>query len=425
MIAMLRRTFAFLALLLLAVPVHAAEPATNTAPPPAEGTGIIAIVNDEAITNIDVSNRVNLIFLSSGLQNDPENRKRVSDRVLRNLIDEKLQMQEAKRYDISVEEAEINRALGVVARQNQMELADLENFMATRDVPRETLTSQIRASLSWSKVVSRVLRAQVEVANDEVSAMLERIQSNEGKPEYLMSEIFLAVENPSDDAKIADLANNLIERMKAGTSFAALAQQFSQGTGAISGGDLGWIQPGQMTGDLDKAVRNLAVGQVSLPIRTADGYFILAKRQERIISASDPKAVQLRLKQASLPLHGKSLEEAKGSIDGFRMSVATCNALDNAKSQFPDWTVQDIGAKRVGELPGWLASIAASQRIDQPSAPMEKGGYAMLLYVCERNSSGSDRAAIMNAIGTEKLEQQARRLLRDLRRSASIDIRGS
>jgi peptidyl-prolyl cis-trans isomerase SurA len=411
MTKMFLRFFAFL--VCLAGPLLAAD------------TGIVAVVNDDVITNTDVKDRMGLVFLSSGLDQDAESIRRVKERVLRNLIDEQLQMQESKHYDIDIENEEIDKAFEKVAGQNQMSATELHAYMRQRGVPEQTLENQIRAALSWSKVVQKVLRSQVEVGDDEVNAVLERIKANEGKPEYLMSEIFLPVENPTDDDKVRELAENLVERLKQGTSFAALAQQFSRGTGAINGGDLDWVQPGQMQGELDQAVRKLDVGQVSLPIRTTDGYYLLAKRKERVISATDPDAVQLKLKQASFPLNGQSLDSARVDIEKFRQAASSCSALATPASQFPQWKVQDLGIKRLVDLPPWLQNIVRNQSVDQPSSPLEASGYAILLYVCERNDSGANRSAIMNSLGNEKLDLQARRLLRDLRRAASIDIRGS
>lgn len=384
---------------------------------------IVATVNDEAITQSDVDDRAGLIFLSSGLEPNENNKKRVSERVLKTLIEERLQLQEAKRYDIEVSHDEIKRALNVVAAQNQMPADQLDAFFASKNIPKQTLMDQIKATLSWTKVIQRVLRPQVEVGEDEVTAALERVKANEGKPEYLLSEIFLSVENPSDDEKIKATADDIIKRLMAGAPFGAMAQQFSQGTGAISGGDMGWVQPGQLTGELDKAARDIAVGRVTPPIRMADGYHILAKRDERIISTVDMAAVEVRLKQASLPLKGRSAAQLRDDTEKFKKSISTCGMLSTRADQFPEWSVTDMGTKKLSELPRWLANLAETMPTNQPSDVMEKSGYAILLYVCNRNDSGSDRTTILNSIGNEKLELQARRLLRDLRRDAAIEMR--
>ncbi|NDE90146.1 MAG: hypothetical protein EB059_03275 [Alphaproteobacteria bacterium] len=384
---------------------------------------IVVIVNDEAITNADIEDRMNLIFMSTGLQATEAARKNVRERVIKNLIEEKLQLQEAKHNGIDIERAEIEKAIGMVATQNRLTVNDMNAMMQKARVPRETLVEQIKATLSWTKVIQRVLRPQVEVGDDEVSAVLERIKTYEGKPEYLMSEIFLNIDNPADETKIQELAQSLITRMNEGTPFTALAQQFSKGTGALNGGDLGWVQPGQLTGELDKAAQALGKGQISAPVRMPDGFHILAKRDERIISAVDPRAIVVHLRQANFALQSRSLADAQTDIDKFRSSVTSCGALTSRISQYPDWSAADMGEKRIGELPPWLSQMVQTLPVNTPSPVMEKNGYAIILYVCERNDSGADRNAILASLGNEKLELQARRLLRDLKRSASIEMR--
>lgn len=392
-----------------------------SAPVWAADTHIVATVNDSIITNTDVQNRMALIFLSSGLSHDAASEKTVRERALKNLIDEALQLQEANKYSITIGKEDIDKGLEKVAAQNQMSVDAMKTAFTAQGVPLETLENQIRAGLSWSKVVQRVLRAQVDVGDDEVNAAIERIKANEGKPEYLMSEIFLAVDNPSDEAKVKELAESLVERLKQGASFSGLAMQFSQATSAINGGDLGWVQAGQLPGPLDDAVRKLGKSQLSLPIHTTEGYYLLGKRDERIITASDPQSLELQLKQASLPLNGKTLAEEGPAIEKFRKNLRTCTALTEQVDKYPGWSVQDLGTKRVGDLPKWFQDVVRMQSTADPSLPMEKNGYALLLYVCARNDKDIDRGAVMNALGNEKLDLQARRLLRDLRRAASIE----
>jgi peptidyl-prolyl cis-trans isomerase SurA len=383
---------------------------------------IIAVVNDEAITKADLDDRVALVFLSSGLPQDEASRKKIADRTLQSLIDEHLQMQEARRYNIEVNQDDIDKAVGKVAAQNNMNASQLETMFRSKGVTKQTLVDQVKAGLSWARLAQRVLRPQVSVGDDEVNAAIERIKTNEGKPEYLMSEIFLSVNKPSDEDRVRDLANELVKRMHAGAHFSAIAQQFSQGIGAINGGDLGWIQPGQLNGEMDRAVRQLQTGQISLPIRVADGFHILGKRDERVITATDPTATEVHLKQASMLAKGKPEGPTVAEIKRFAETKKTCESLNNM-SDAPAWTVTDIGTKKVRGLPQWMGGLVRQLPVNSSSPPMEKNGYAMFLFVCDRIESGSNREAVVESLGLEKLELQAQRLMRDLRRTAAIDIR--
>jgi peptidyl-prolyl cis-trans isomerase SurA len=258
------------------------------APPPARSTeGIAAVVNDDIISISDLTARLQLALVSSGLPNSPETRQRLTPQVLRSLVDERLQLQEASRANISVTEKEITDALGRVAEQNRMQRDQLEKMLSSQGVPRSTLESQIRSTIAWGKLVQRRLRPSIEIGQDEIDQVIQRIQANAGKPEYLAAEIFLAVDTPEREDDVRRLADRLYEQIGQGASFPAVARQFSQSAGAVNGGDLGWVQQGQLPEELDGALKQLRPGQATRPIRSITGYHILMLRDERTVGGAN------------------------------------------------------------------------------------------------------------------------------------------
>ncbi|WP_192499332.1 foldase protein PrsA [Skermanella pratensis] len=213
--------------------------------------------------------------------------------MLRSLVDERLQMQEASRANISVTDKEIDEAFGRVAEQNQMKRDQLEKMLASQGVPRSALESQIRATIGWGKLVQRRLRPSIEIGEEEIDAVLQRIEANAGKPEYLAAEIYLAVDSPEREEEVRRLADRLVEQIGQGASFPAVARQFSQSAGATNGGDLGWVQQGQLPEELDGALRDLRPGQASRPIRSLTGYHILLLREQRTTGTVLPPRDQI------------------------------------------------------------------------------------------------------------------------------------
>ena len=262
--------------------------AAPLAPPPARSTeGIAAVVNDDIISISDLTARLQLALISSGLPNTPETRQRLTPQVLRSLVDERLQLQEASRANMSVNAKEIDEAFGRVAEQNRMQRDQLEKMLASQGVPRSTLESQIRATIAWGKLVQRRLRPSIEIGQEEIDAVIQRIQANAGKPEYLAAEIFLAVDTPEREDEVRRLADRLYEQIGQGASFPAVARQFSQSAGATNGGDLGWVQQGQLPDELDTALRQLRPGQATRPIRSVTGYHILLLRDQRTVAGGN------------------------------------------------------------------------------------------------------------------------------------------
>ena len=288
---------------------------------------IAAVVNDNVISTTDIEARMKLAFLSSGLPDTPEVRGKILPQVLRGLIDEQLQLQEAKRLDITVPKEEIEKALQTIARDNHIP-GDMRSFLAERGGSPEALEDQIRAGLSWNKVIQRELRSRVEVGDDEIEAMITRIKANAGKQEFLVSEIFLSVDNAKDEEQTKQAAENLVKQIKGGANFGAVARQFSQSTGAASGGDIGWIQEGQLPAELNNALMQMPSGTVAGPVRSANGYHILALREKRTVSldgsGSEPT---VDLQQAFRPIKSADRAAATAEAEQLRSGVSSCSTL--------------------------------------------------------------------------------------------------
>lgn len=401
-------------------PVGAASGASSSF-----GTRIAAVVNENVITTTDLDDRLKLAILSSGLPDNPDVRAHFVPQILRSLIDEQLQVQEAKRLDLSVGTDEVEQTLARIAHDNNI-AGDMRAFVASHGGSASALTTQIRNSLLWNKVIQRELRPKVDIGDDEIDAVIERIRADAGKEEYLVSEIFLPVDNAKDEDQIKQTATNLTQQIKTGANFGAVARQFSQGAGAAQGGDIGWIQTGQLSNELNRILTNAQPGMVSDPVRTANGYHILGVRDRRTVALGDPNRGTVNLMQAfrAYPAGGNRdgvIQEA----NRLRGIVKQCATLEDTLSvSFPGWKAQKMGDVTAAKMPGWMADKIRGVAVGSASEvlPTDKG--AVVIFVCNRKEGDAiDREAILRSIGTDKLELQARRLLRDIRRDAYLDIR--
>lgn len=391
------------------------------------GDRIAAVINDNVITTSDIEARMKLAFLSSGLPDTPEVREHILPQILRGLIDEQLQMQEAKRLDITVPKEEIEKAFDAIGRDNHIP-GDMRAFLQQKGASPEALEQQIRAGLAWNKVIQRELRSHVDVGDDEIESAIARIRANAGKQEFLVSEIFLAVDNAKDEDQIKQAADNLVKQIKGGANFAAVARQFSQSTGAASGGDIGWIQQGQLPAELDHVLLAMQAGQIEGPVRSSSGYHILALREKRTVALDGGSGdVTLDLQQAFRPVPAKEgLNAALAEAQQLRASVTDCASLPGAAAQkFPAWRLQSTKDVSLSKAPPWLAEKVRDLAVGKASEAITTDKGLLVVFVCGRHAPEGkvDRDAIASAIGSEKLELQARRLQRDLRRAAYIDIR--
>ncbi len=398
-------------------------------PAPADGGGtslerIAAVVNDDAISVTDTEARLRLALLSSNLPDTPEIRQRLMPQVLRSLIEERLQLQETKRLKITINDQEVNSALSKIADQNRMQRGDFDKYLKTHNVPTSTIINQVKASLSWNKLVQRRLQPQVFVSDEEVDAFLERIRANSGKPEFLTAEIFLAVDSPNQDEEVHRTGEHLVEIMRQGAPFSAVARQFSQAAGANTGGDLGWVQAGQLSDDLNAALLRLVPGQVSPPIRSASGYHILMVRDVRSIAAGDPAQTSVHLLQMIFPVSGGERAAQGVRAQEFASRAQNCDAFQaEIKSSRGG---SDLGTIKASELPPELARLVTAIPVGQPSPPLGNDRQIVVFMVCERKSADAGlpgRDVVRANLGNERIEQLQRRYLYDLRRAAYVDIR--
>ncbi len=419
-------------------------PAAHASPgaPPQGGavpeTRIAAVVNDEVISIGDLSSRVRMVMLSSNLAPSPDTEKRVAAQVLRTIVDEKLQMQEAKRLNIAATDDEVKKAVTSIEKQNNMQPGQLDAVLKAHGIERSALVDQVTASIVWGKLVRRLVSQTNPVSDEEIDDALKRLKQNENEPRSRVAEIFLAVDNPQQDEEVRRLAERLTEQMKHGARFSAVAQQFSQSATAAVGGDLGWIRPEQLSPDLAKAVEKMRPGELSPPIRTGAGYYLMlvldrrAGRSGTSAGAADAEDTALRIVQVVFPLPPQANEAARraaiAEAQNTRAVAKNCeDMLRIGKEKAPQLSSE--GTVRLSQIAPAMRSLVLGLGVGQPSQPiMQKNGVGVIM-VCDKKATGAptappSRDEVVESLMRQRLDTLARRYMRDLRRTAFVDVRG-
>lgn len=250
-----------------------------------QSLGIAAVVNDDAISMRDVEERMKLVMVSSGLPNTKEIQQKILPQIMESLIEEQLKMQEAARNNKKVSDEEIAEGLATIAQQNNFTPEQFQEIMKRQGVPVKTLLRQIRAQLAWNKVVRDVYRRQVDVSTKDVDSRIARMKALIGKTEYLVSEIYLPIDDPKRAGEVQQFATRMAQELQAGKApFGPVAAQFSKAAGAEKGGSLGWIQEGHLVPDLEKVLLSLEEGKISNPIRSGNGVYLLHLQKKRVLT---------------------------------------------------------------------------------------------------------------------------------------------
>lgn len=430
------RRLAVLLLLLLGVVPAAAAPAAAPRPtPPAPAGGypeisIAAVVNDQVISVADLASRIRMVMLSTSIPDTPDARQRLAAQVLRTLIDEKLQMEEAKRKNIAASDAEIQKAITSIEQQNNMKPGQLDAVLKANGIDRNALVDQVKASIVWAKLVRQIAADTDPVSDEEIDETLKRLKQNANLPESRVAEIFLAVDNPQQDDEVRTLAERLTAQMKQGARFAAVARQFSQSPTAAVGGDLGWIHPDELSPPLAKAVAQLQPGELSPPIRTAGGYYlmlVLDRRNAGRTSGEDDTV--LRIAQVVFPLGPQASEQARQAAFAAAQSVkseaTSCQDMMRIGKESGS-QLSSEGDLRVSQIAPTMRSTVLALGVGHPSQPiLQKNGVGVIM-VCDKSDNKPvipTREAVAESLMSQRLDMLARRYMEDLRRAAYVDVR--
>jgi peptidyl-prolyl cis-trans isomerase SurA len=390
---------------------------------------IAAVVNDDVVSVLELQARVRLTLVTSGLPPTQETAQRLQPQILRNLIDEHLQLQEASRLGITVPDAEIDAAMRRIEQANHMPPNALPEIMRRTNVPISTLAAQIRSSIAWQRVLQQRLAPTIQVTDDDVREVQERLQASRGNVENLLGEIFLPVDSPEADEEVKNTALSLIEQIRRGTSFPAVALQFSQSTSAANGGDIGWVEQGTLDDSAEAAIRAVNPPQITPPIRSIGGYYIYGVRQRRTIAMASPDDITVEVAQLRLPIErgprGADQAALLDLAEQVRTSVSGCDDLRRVAGELHVPPLADPQRGRLGQLPVQYRQILQGLRVGEASRPITLPQGLIILMICSRddNPNMPNRDQITETLIRTRVDAQSRRMLRDLRRAAFIDIR--
>lgn len=388
-----------------------------------------AVVNGDIITGTDVDQRLALILAANENKPGEEEMQRLRLQVLRNLIDETLQIQEAKAADIEVPENEVEESYARVAAQNFSQNPQAMDAYLTRiGSSPNSLKRQIRGELAWQRLLRRNVSPFINVSDDEVNELLERMKAAKGTDEFRIGEIYLSA-TPESKAAVYENARKIVEQLRQGGSFVAYARQYSQASTAAVGGDLGWIRLAQLPSELSAAAQQMQPGQLVGPVEVSGGFSILYMIDKRQVLMADPRDAVLSLKQVSIDFP-KGTTEAQatkraGEFAQAMRDASGCGGVDAVAARMGANVVANDQV-RARDLPGPLQQAVLGMSIGQASPPF--GSIAdgvRVLMLCGRDDaetgSEPDFDQVMAQIEDDRVNKRAQMYLRDLRRDAVID----
>jgi peptidyl-prolyl cis-trans isomerase SurA len=407
------------------------------------GDGVAATVNDSVISDYDLKQRIALFVATSGVRPSSDALNAIRDQVLKQLETEQMELLEAKKDNISVSAAEVDKAIDDIVKSNHISIDQLKSVLAQGGVDYATLRSQISTQIAWSKLVQDQLGDRVHVTPEDVDAELAKIKAGANKPRYLVGEIFETVDSPEQDAKVQKDMTDLDNQIQQGAPFSAVARQFSQNPTAAQGGDLGWVQEGQIPAELMNRLKTMNVGDVSEPIRAAGGYYIITlhDREEPVgtkIAQAPPQepgtpAGTLPLVRVLFPIGSKpdkALSDRALQVAAVERSrIRDCEHARDVVSKMPGVVYMNLGTMKLADLSAELQSAIAKTSPGGITEPLVSSAGVELIVRCDK---AVPKESVMVIPSKDQIEEQlyeqqmtilARRFLRDLRRDADVETR--
>lgn len=388
-----------------------------------------AIVNGDVITQTDVDQRLSFLSIANGQPIPADQVDQLRQQVLRNLIDETLEIQAAKDEKIDIKDSEVDKTVQRVAQSAKQTPDQLAKYLEANGSSIKSLRRQIQGEIAWRRLQQQKIESDVSVGDDEVKAVLDKLNASKGTEEYRVGEIFLSA-TPDTQSQTLTNASKILEQLKNGASFAAYARQYSEASTAAVGGDLGWVRPEQLPAPLAATLREMGPGAVSNPIPVAGGVSIIAVQDVRKILTRDPRDAVLSLKQVSINFpKGTTKPQAEPIVARFAeaaRNVGGCGGTDKIATDFHGEVVQQDGVK-MRDLPPALQQMMMSLQVGQATQPfgsLEEG--VRTLVICGRDEvdpSAPSYDEVYSQLNEERVNNRARRYLRDLRRDAIIEFR--
>ncbi|HUO98163.1 MAG TPA: peptidylprolyl isomerase [Rhizomicrobium sp.] len=422
-------------------PAAAAEP-VETKPNPNRQNSIVALVNDLPITSWELSQRIALVMSTTSIPRTPEMEKKVRDQVLDQLETEVLQRQEAQKNDITVSSVEVDKYIQNILDDNHMTKEQLTGVLAHGGVKMATFRSQIAASVLWQKAVQDHYAGRITVSPEQVDSEMARIKQGADKAHFTVSEIFLPVDNPDLDDKVRKQAEDLVSQLQAGAQFTAVARQFSQSPSAADGGDIGTVYDGQLAPELNKTLLGMKTGDMSAPIRSIGGYYILLLRQRyepvgtKIVedtptAATLPAVVPLGRILLRLPPKPPKeyMDKVMQIAEQIRQVTTSCDMASKLPEKEPGIVYFALGNTRVADLNQETRDALAKTEPGGVAEPFKSDAGIEIFVRCEKRAPKLQafpmptREQVENSLFQEQISALARRYNRDLRRNADIEVR--
>lgn len=395
---------------------------------------IVALVEEDVILQSELDEAIASIEQQMRAQGEAMPPRRVlEEQMLERIILQRLQLQRAEQTGIRASDADVDVALQQVARQNQMSLSQLREVLEQEGIDYQEFRQEVRREIVTSRLQQRVIDAMDDITETEIDILLA--SDRFGSQEYLLSQILIGVPDSASPAELRaaeERVHEVRQRLADGMSFSAAAISYSQSPDALEGGDVGWRSLSALPGMFAEVVSELAVGEVSEPLRTPSGFLLLMVRDQRErgeMLVQEYRARYLLIQPSELV----SPDAARARIVELRERIEQGEDFAELAREYSS----DQVTANIGGLFDWFPVGAYGEQIDQVIASLSPGevsepfssaggSWQLLQLLDERRSDRSSeimRAEAREMLVDQKSQEELDRFMREIRNESFVEIR--
>ncbi|MFP3036377.1 MAG: SurA N-terminal domain-containing protein [Wolbachia sp.] len=360
---------------------------------------IIADVNGEPISNLDIEKRVNLINSLFHTQNGKELRLQI----LRHLIDEIIIINEAQRLNIKLSDEELNDAIVSFLTQNfKIKDDEIAQYIKEHDIDLDILKKQIKCQLLWGKIIEMRIVPFINISNKEVNDAKGQIE----KPDYLIA--FQEFIVPSQESEnVYSIAEDLAKKLRNSNNDFIPEPPIKMRKATVN--------LNQLKGNLKSILEGLETGDIAGPVSLNEGY--------TIVKVIDKVQLDHALLESTLKLKQVVVKSSESSLDDLKEQKVNCLNFDKLVDNLKLPNAKEFEIK-MRDLNPDLQALFSKTEVNE-IVEFRENSTARLMILCDIKSNTSDTEAIKQQIYQQKIMIQSNLLLDDMHKNAAVSYRYS
>ena len=385
---------------------------------------ILAKVNNQIITNIDLEYRLNLAIEISNIPNEAKFRTQIRQQMLNLLIDENLKIQEAEKYGILISSAEVYSEINKLEQRLKLPKDSLIKNFRKKNIPEIVIYNQIRGQLLWNKVISYKIANNISISKKQIEDTLQNFIKNSGEAEFNISEIFISNVSNSSESSLEEKIFSIYNKVNS-SNFTILAQQFSDGALNINN----WYRESALSREIIKALENLVIGEISKPIKTNSGLHIYLLNDKRKTKKIVENETLYNLSQVFFKLtdsDSNKIKEVENKVTNLRKNIKNCSQLEEVIKKNINISGGSLGILSSTSLDiRFLEVLEDNLQVGQLSKVIITTEGVHSIMLCEKEKTlnlDEIRKSIEQKLKITKINNAANLLLNSIRQRALIEI---